>query len=65
MLFTEQEGRMMTNWKSLVRKRVLVRIGWTMIVERTVEEVSKSGQYIKMDEDWYKTSSVSFIEALD
>jgi len=56
---------MMTNWKSLVRKRVLVRIGWTMIVERTVEEVSKSGQYIKMDEDWYKTSSVSFIEALD
>jgi len=58
-------NQMESDWNKLIRKRVLVKIGWTNLQEMTVEEISPSGNHIKLDKNWYRYRDVHLIEVLN
>jgi hypothetical protein len=55
----------MTEWKKLVGKRVLVKIGWANLDEWRVDEVLPSGNHVCLGHHWHDINKVTLIEVLD
>ena len=52
-----------TKWKDLVGKRILYSYGW-VVREGKVEEISPSGNYVKISGSWVSAYQVELKETL-
>ena len=52
------------DWKAYLGKRVLISYSWECYKEVRVNEVSPSGKYVRIDDNWVREWKYDFIEVL-